>query len=231
MTELIKYKYKCEYCGKPFVREDRYLAHKCKKMEKHAISKTTLGHAAWFYYQTWMKKQKKAAPNSSAFMNSRYFNAFIRFAEFVIAKNLPDVDTYIQMMIDESNSPSIWTNQMFYEAYLTYLDKKADPLHMLRISLETLRKYADDHDLGPDFSKIFDIIEVNEVIDLIRKRKLSAWLLLNSTKFGQYLRERVHGEQRVVLHTLIKPHFWQHVFAEKQDDINRIREKIHSINL
>lgn len=221
--------YQCEYCGKGFVHEDRFLNHKCKQLKRYEQFETPVGQAAWFYYQQWMKEQRKNVPKSKSFIQSKFFNSFIRFAEFVKKVSLPKPNLFIWLMCQKDISPTIWTNHQVYSIYLEFLDRKAEPYQMVQMTIDTLFKLAEAADC--DVEQIFDVLTPSEIITLLQRRSLSPWLLLLSKKFTNFYINCVNSEQRKIIESIIKPDFWAQKFSENPNVVNDIKRYIAELNL
>ncbi len=222
ISESSKTKYTCKACHKVFVRENAYMVHNCKQMKREAELKTQLGQTAWDYYQTWMKCKKRIPPSATAFMSSNYFRTFMNFAKFVKQIKLPGPDKFIKLMVHKDYPPSMWTMDEIYTQYIDFLDSTIDPTNVVLQSIDTLLKYADNLN---DVSEVFDRINPNELLQLIRVRQLSPWLLLYSKKFGHMWKTRLNNEQQSIMESLIHIDNWgdklQKIQPSKRDEIKR----------
>ncbi len=189
--------FECMHCHGKFVREDRYLAHRCKMMERDEEFHTPIGQSAWVYYDKWMRAYRRLVPAPSAFLKSRYYQSFVKFAKMVQVLHLPDVDAFILLMKEKDISPTIWANDQVYAIYLEYLDRRSTPAQQAKITVDTLFKIADAAEC--EVSDVFTILEPNEVISLLRERRISPWLLLFSPKFKDFLVNHTTPEQRIVM--------------------------------
>lgn len=222
-------RFECKFCGGKFVYEDRFLRHKCKQMIRDEEFRTPIGQAAWHFYQEWMKAYRRQVPRSSAFLHSKFYSSFIRFAKFVKRVHLPDSELFVRLMKEKDISPTIWTNDQVYAIYLEFMDRKAPPLKQAGITVNTLMNLADEKECNVE--DIFDHIAPNELIQLMRERRLSPWILLNSSKFKQFFVDRVSPEERIVLESIIRVHYWQQKFTSQPDDVERMRAFVRELNL
>lgn len=212
--------YVCKYCHRNFVREHAYMDHECKQMKREAELKSPIGQAAWHYYQLWMRHKKRMPPPAAAFMTSKYFRTFINFAQFVKKVQLPLPDKFIWLMSKRDYPPTMWLNDEVYTQYLDFVDAKMPPIDQAKTSISTILDYADSHNI--DVSDIFENINPNELIHLIRLRKLSPWLLLVSKKFAKMYMS-LNEEQQAILETLIKPDIWAEKKEKHKHDVNMIK--------
>lgn len=221
-------RYVCKYCHKNFMREQAYLDHECLLMKKHKELKSPIGQTAWGYYHRWFIEQKRLPPSSEAFLGSKLFRTFINFANFVKKIQLPYPDKFIWYMVQKKYQPVIWINDEIYTEYLNWIDYTISPLDQAKSSVKTILKYVDKQDIELD--QFFSHINPNELIQLIRERKLSPWLLLFSAKFAECF-GGLSREQQLIMETLIKPDFWKDHKIKYKDDIVIIRTYIKELGI
>lgn len=221
--------FKCKYCGRQFQREHNYLAHKCKEMKRDEEMRTPQGQAALNYYQLWMRTMKRNPPNAAAFITSRYYRTFMNFVEFTRRVDLPKPEKFISLMVQKDYPPTIWTNDEVYTTYLEFLDRKTSPIDQATLSIETLVGLADKHDI--DLSDVFTVITVQDIIHLLRTRRLSAWLLLFSNKFKYIFANNTTTEQRMVIENLIRPDYWGDKLADHPQDVETIKMLVKEMGI
>lgn len=226
---ILKHRYVCQFCEKSFAREDRYIAHQCKQRKRDEEIKTPIGQSAWQYYQDWMHSHKRAAPSIETFLSSRYYISFIKFAKFVQSVKLPDVKTFIWLMKEKDLSPTIWTSNQVYVNYIEYLDRKATPLQQVNITVNTLLELAEKYNTNT--GNLFNVIHPNEVINLVRERRLSPWVLLCSGQFKQFYEKRTNPEQRIILTSLIRAGYWPEKFKKYPEEIEKIKKIVKELEI
>jgi len=221
--------YQCKFCHSKFVREERYLKHRCKQMDRAEEIQTQVGQAAWLYYQKWMKAYRRMVPAIESFMSSKYYQSFIRFTKHAQKLHLPDIDTFILLMKEKDISPTIWTNDQVYAIYLEYLDRRAAPSQQAQITINTLFKIADAAEC--DVGEVFAVMEPNEIIELLRERRLSPWLILFSGKFKHMLVHSTTQEQRIIMETIIRPKYWLEKFKKHTTDVDLMKKYVEELGL
>jgi len=222
-------RYQCDFCGQRFVREDRFLKHKCKQMERDEQFHSQDGQTAWSYYQSWMKAYRRVVPSPKSFLHSKFFNAFYRFALFVKRAQIPDTDIFIRLMREKDISPVLWDNDQVYALYLEHIDRRMGPIRHAEISINTLFDLADDSNV--DVSEVFETITPNQLIQLIRQRKISPWILLNSSKFKEFFVSKTTSEEKIILESIIRPPYWKEKFQTKTKELTAIRKYITELRL
>lgn len=226
---MVETRYKCHFCGQRFVNEDRFLKHKCKQMIKHEHFQSAEGQSAWTYYQNWMKAYHRFVPNSKSFLHSKYFNSFYRFALFVKKVQIPDTSAFIKLMKERDISPTIWTNDQVYTLYLEYMDSRVPSIKHAEITINTLFDLADE--LSVDVENVFQTINPNKLILLLRQRKLSPWILLNSSKFRDFFVQKTSSEEKIIIESIIRPQYWKKRFEMQPNEITTMKKYVAELHL
>lgn len=221
--------FECSYCHKPYIKETAFLNHKCKTMERTEELKTHLGQTAYSLYSMWMRMYKRSVPRIESFMVSRYYGAFIKFAQYTKEVNLPDVESFVQMMIEKDLTPHLWTNDKVYVQYLEYLDRRTSPIKHASFTTTALLRIADDHDV--DVTDVFNVLTPGDVLQMIRERKLSPWILLVSSKFKQCVVNEWSREEQMLLENLIRPVYWKQKFDKNPDTVKYMKEFAKELNI
>jgi len=190
---------------------------------------TPEGQAAWNYYQEWMKVQRRMPPPAKSFLASKYYRTFINFTQHVKAVGLPFPAKFIWLMREKDIQPTIWTNDEVYSMYIEHLDRTSQPLDQAKLSVQTLLDLADKRNV--DVSEIFDHIPLNDVVQLVRRRQLSPWLLLCSRKFKQVLRDRATPEQKIIVETIIRPDYWVEQLEKHPNELAVIKQYVAELSV
>jgi hypothetical protein len=190
---------------------------------------TPMGQAAWQYFQFWMKAGHKFVQPAKAFLHSKYYGAFMRFAKFVKDARIPDPELYLRFMIKLDMQPVMFTNNQVYAAFIEEMDKNVPALTNAKITIDTLFNVADD--IGCPVDQVFDMIEPNDLIKLLIQRKVSPWLLLRSPKFNRLYKDRMSIDQRMVLETIIIPKIWARKLKENPQDVQQIEAFVKALDL
>jgi len=187
------------------------------------------GQAAWLYYQKWMKAYRRLVPNSKSFLNSKFFSSFLKFAKFVKKVQIPDTDAFIRLMKEKDISPTLWTNDQVYVLYLEFVDRTVSPLKHAEITINTLFDVAEGYEV--DVADIFTVVNPNEMIQLLRQRKLSPWILLNSPKFRDFFVNKTSSEEKVILESIIRPPYWKKKFSSNQNNLEIMKRYVSELHL
>lgn len=223
--------YECAFCPKKFRRESAFIKHKCEQMKRDESLRTVEGQAALSYYREWLTLQQKKVPDDRAFLKSSSYKAFIRFAEYVKRSDLPRPKEFIRLMISKNFQPSMWHIDQVHTIYMEHLDNTVPPKTLANITMRTLLTMSDFYDC--DIGDVFNYAYPGEVIDLVKKRKLSPWILLPSEKFRQYINkiQKTHPEHYKHLHIIIRADYWMKKFQKNPDALNEMKNIVKELNL
>jgi hypothetical protein len=201
--------YECTWCKKNYTREKAFMEHKCPVRARMEQLRSPLGQAAYMFYAKWMHASKRAIPEQATFMTSKFYESFIRFAKFNKALQLPSTELYVQVMMQKDIPPNLWTDDRAYSIYLEHMEYHIDPKLSIIMTSESLAKLCKEYEC--EISDVFARVNKNDVIQLIRERKLSPWILLRSPRFHEFLGD-CSREQLAMIETLIDAPFWKKKF-------------------
>lgn len=212
----------CHYCSKRFSNELMFEKHNCQeKIRAQEIASPT-GQASYQFYLTWMRVRKFKTQTTEAFVNSRYYKQFIKFAVMVAAAGISKPDRYIELMVDGGITPDLWCREQCYRMYLDYMDTREKPLDQVASSLQCLMDIADAEQV--EYAKIIPHLGSQKLLSLIAQRKVSPWLLFHSTSAQELIRSLTDEEKKAYDNT-IKFSAW----AERLQEHAAVREEIKSL--
>lgn len=184
-------KWRCDHCKHGFHSEKVFMNHKCKEGQRNEELKSIIGQTAYSYYSEWMRLKKRTVPAIDVFAESKFYTTFIKFAEHARKVNIPNVPQFIKVMIENGDvSPSLWCRDQVYSMYITWYDTIYPPETQFVESIETIETLIDDYDCKDDPKRIFYEMNIDKLLQLVKKRKLSPWFLLASKSFREFLSSR-----------------------------------------
>lgn len=222
------YNYKCGYCGKTFMREHNYVSHHCQEMKRHETLQTTLGQTAYTFYSYWHKTCRRLVPPPTTFLTSSTFVSFLTFSKFVKTIRMPNPRTYIRYMVEKKIQPNLWTNDSVYIMFLEYMDNDPDPSEHIINTVKTICEISEKVDI--DVVDFFSTLTSNEVAQLIRQRRLSPWILLQSATFKKWFCG-LDEEQQKHLETVIRPSFWKAKFENNPKGVKKVKDYITELGI
>jgi len=219
----------CDYCYKKFKIASAFEKHECKEMKRDKYSKTLAGTRAYNYFVSWVKAKHSSSYDLDYFLDSNYFNSFVRFEEYVSSRNVASISTFLQFLCFKQLTPNTWCSDLVYTAYVEFLDVQK-PLDSAILSLQTLNR------LGTTFN--CNITEVlyklypNEYIHLLQTRHLSPWLLLNTKGFQAFLMSgNLNKEQVKIINNLIPLGEWTEKMKNNPEQLTKIKGYIEKLKL
>jgi len=218
----------CTYCSNRFHSEARYMKHTCEEKRRHFEFKSTLGQAAYGYYRDWMQLKRYSAPGAAAFMESKFYRSFINFAQLVMDANISRPDKYMELMVEADISPVLWCREQCYSVYLGWMDKLSDPLDQVQESINYLMDICDKD--GVDIAGVFKHLGEQQVIQLVRQRRLSPWLLFCAPSFGKFLKEMDRGHLKA-FNTVVNSSYWGQRFQQERSTIDNIKTIVKAVRL
>lgn len=223
--------FKCHHCGKTFSREHYFINHKCRNMKRLEDMRTMLGQRAWMFYKDWLRLQKKRVPDDRTFISSTFYNSFMKFARFVKKTQLPFPDEFMKFAISKNYPPTFWTYNDIFLEYQEHLNTVVPMEKHIEKTFETIFDLADIFDCKS--GDIFNYLEANDLLILLRQRKLSPLVLLVSAKFYDYI-EKVksdHPELYTIISTNIRYNYWQKRLQDNPTSLKTVRDLVNRTKL
>lgn len=210
----------CHYCTKRFATETTFMKHFCEPRRRAQELLSPLGQAAYGFYREWMRKKRYSQPSSAAFLESKYYRAFINFAELVVQANISNPDKFMTLMVEGNILPVLWCRDSAYAMYLDWADKISDPLDQVQESISYLIDTAGKEKV--ELPSIFTHLGPNKVLSLIRQRRLTPWLLFCSIKFGEFLKT-LDMSQLKAFNQVVNSSYWAERFKKERATIDNIK--------
>lgn len=222
--------FECPYCHKQYVRETAYHNHYCEQMRRHDEMKTPTGQAAYNFYCNWMKSNRRKPPKIETFMESRFYRNFYNFAQFAEKVNMgKNADQFIELMVKHDISPNLWTYDRAYSLFVEQYDRTVPVLKQVETTVDQLYRLADAYDC--DIEQVFDTAKPAVIIEMIRQKLLTPWILLNSSKFKQSMRSYYTTEQRKIIEGLIRPMYWKVRFDNNRKTVQIMKKIVKEMRI
>lgn len=213
--------FECQHCLKTFIRESSFMKHECGEMKKAKEIGSSVGLGAYELYCEWMKQKGRKAPSIETFSTSRYYKSFVSFYKHIKKLSIPTPALFIKVMIQNGDlSPMLWCRDEFYSMYLEWLDRKQDPIDQAALTVETLMKISEAGE--KPISEVFTLLSTGHVMQLIRQRQLSPWILLCSVKFKEFLGSISTAEKTELLN-LLGYSYWIDKFMNNEKTVANMK--------
>lgn len=221
--------YECKYCNKKIIKKKSFEAHECEKLKRFRVCRTKNGVSAFDSYVYWLSLKNNKILKISTFINSRFFNTFVKFQEFSVENGIPDKLMYIRFMHEQSIPPMLWRTVSAYEDFISYYDKTCSPLDNVKTTLKTMLNISSS--IGCDISEVFDNMLPSEIARLLFERRFSPWLLLFSQKFKHYLHMLPDPSHHLMISTMISPSEWHDKIKKDQCSVEKIKKILKEIGV
>lgn len=218
--------HECEFCSASFVKEANLRKHNCKYKKRFMFVRSTKkGMAAYNYYKKWLTVQGRTIKyvDEHTFIHSTQYNHFMKFIDFAKEQSLPDITEYIKIMTKKKISPQNWCYDGCMDIFFDEYDFNTDPVKHISKSVDTIIRISDALECKP--SEIFAELDVKDITLLVKTRKISPWLLLNSRVFKQYLITRATAKDREYIQKFVNPKKWKEII-NKNPKIKKTVERI-----
>lgn len=218
----------CNYCNQRFQSETRFMKHHCEPKRRAEMLMSPIGQAAYGFYRDWMKMRKFGQPGAAAFLESKFYRAFIKFAQFVQDANISRPDKYIELMVEGEIQPALWCSPGAYNLYTAWYDSLHDPLEQVQESINYLIDICERE--GVVLEKVFEHLGVQRVLSLIRQRRLSPWFLFCSSAFGKVLKQ-LDKQHLKSFDAVINSSYWGNTFQKHKSTVEQIKMIVKELGL
>lgn len=224
-THTIQSAFKCKYCGKEYRKESTLAAHLCEtkrrwQQEKEVGVQFGLQAYLRFFEMTQGSAKLKSYTD---FVDSPYYNAFVKFGRHIVAIRAVNPRTFIDYVIKENKKLDHWTHEKVYLEYLHSYLKKEAVQDALERALTTMQEYADEHpELKGGFRDYFRYGNPNRICHHISNGRISPWIVFNSASGVEFL-ETLSEEQIGIVLPWIDPEYWQRKFVDYVADTEWVK--------
>ncbi len=221
-------KYVCTHCGAGFMRETAYIEHVCLQMQRSQKMKTADGVSAWVAYTIWLKAKGLKVPPQTSFLTSKFYQSFIKFAEFVRQVKTINVEQYVINMVKHGIPPVIWTHDSIYSEWIRSTTEEKSPIKQVQNTAMFLMQYAEEQ--GFDISELFKHVTLPLFVHWLESRQISMWFMLGSKCFKQW-QAALDGEDREYLSTKFSVEEWLQKVRNNPNTMEKIKAIVHEMGL
>lgn len=217
--------YKCGYCGKEFTREKTLAVHVCEKKRRHLSRSEKHVQSALIAYQKFYKIAQRASKLKTfeEFVDSPYYNAFIKFGSFLSNANPIYPEQYIEWVIKSGVKLDHWCRDELYDQYLVDLVKNEPADGAIQRSMGTMLDWADKNQSA--WEHYFLYVNLNRATKDIKDGLISPWVLLNCNS-GKQLLTKLNNEQIEIISAVLDPDHWTRRFKNNPADLELVKEII-----
>lgn len=200
--------YPCSFCHRAFRTAEAFGRHACEKKKRYMERDQPHSVLAFRFYELFWKinySNRRAKRDFMEFMNSRYFNGFLTFAQHVIALNAIQPMEFAEFLMKANVPISKWCSDSLYDLYLKETIKRETPLQAVERNFRLMEQWSND--TGEDWRLFFRRVEPTLATKWIRSGRISPWVLYTSTTARDLL-DRMSPEQIGLVKEIIDPEFW-----------------------
>jgi hypothetical protein len=225
MTSGSKPTYKCQYCGKAFVKESTLTSHACEQKRRAQQQNETgvqLGFKAYLrFYQTTQAANKTKTYED--FATSPYYTAFVKFGRHLVGIRAVNPLVFIDWLLKNNKKLDYWTKDAFYAEWLAEYMKKEAVQDAMERALKEMTNYAEEHpELRNGFTDYFRYANGNRICHHISTGRISPWVVYNCASGVQFL-DTLSEEQIEIVLPSIDPDFWQRKFKDYPEDVEWVK--------
>jgi len=215
--------YKCGYCGKEFTKEKTLTVHVCEKKRRHLSRSEKHVQAALIAYQKFYQIAQRSSKQKTFddFVDSPYYNAFIKFGSFLANANPIYPEQYIEYVIKSGVKLDHWCRDELYDHYLVDLIKTEPADGAIQRSITTMIEWANDNDA--QWEHYFSYVNLNRATYDIKEGKISPWIILNCVS-GRSMLQKMNPEQIEIISAVLDPEHWGRRFKLYPADVELVKE-------
>lgn len=221
--------FKCEHCGKSFLKEKTLIAHMCEPKRRHLQKNEKRVQVGFLTFNKfYVVCQKSKEKTYEEFCKSSYYNAFVKFGSFVTNVNCIYPEKFIDFVIRSGVKLDHWCRDELYDTYLFEMLKLEPVEGAVQRSLQTMMDWGDKNQ--SPYNHYFKYVNHNRAVNDIRYGYISPWLLLNSTA-GIELLGSFNDEHVQIIEPVMDIHFWKKQFTNKPSDVKLVKEIIKEADI
>ena len=163
------------------------------------------------------------------FVDSQYYNAFVKFGSFLNNVKPLYPEKYIDYVVTSGVKLDHWCKDSMYENYVLEFILKEDVHTALERSVQTMIEWSNENTPAP-WNHYFRHIGLNRAVWHIKDGKISPWLLLNC-KDGKDMLSKFNDEQLGMVYHVINPEHWALRFRRLPNDVQLVKDIAKESNL
>jgi hypothetical protein len=216
--------YVCEYCGSGYVREKTLAAHMCEKKRRWMQKDEKRVRHGLYAFNRFYKLSAGAKKEKTydEFVNSQYYNAFVKFGSFISNVKPLYPERYIDWVVKSGVKLDHWCRDSLYEKYVLEFILKEDVTTALERSVKHMLEWAEEHQPAP-WNHYFQHVSLNRAVWHIKDGKISPWLILNCDS-GREMLSKFNDEQLGMVYHVINPEHWSIRFKRLPNDVQLVKD-------
>ena len=223
--------YVCEYCNKGYMKESTLAAHMCEKKRRWLQKDEKRVRYGLYAFQRFYKLSAGAKKDKTyeEFVDSQYYNAFVKFGSFLNNVQPLYPEKYIDYVVTSGVKLDHWARDTLYEKYVLEFILKEDVHAALERSVKTMIEWAEENEPAA-WNSYFNYVSLNRAVWHIKDGKISPWLVLNC-KSGKEMMSKFNDEQLEMVYHVINPQHWAMRFNRLPNDVQLVKDVAKESNL
>ena len=154
---------------------------------------------------------RRGCKNVDNFLQAASYPHFIKLVRFAKEVHLPDIEYYLKLMIASRRPPTTWCSDKSYRVFLQQMNSSTSAMKAIETSAHELQKMANKLDMS--VKETVQLMEVPEILQLVRQRRLSPWLIFHSSVLKQKFTNLDEGMQKTAT-KVMDPNYWTVVMQQ-----------------
>jgi len=219
--------FKCEFCNKIFKYEKVFIKHICEKKKRFDDKNQKYFNLAFQFYNSMYAKKRKPKTIDD-FINSRLYNAFIKFSKYVIDINVINPSFFVKFLLDNNIKIDDWTLPNVYDLYIRELTKLETASAALERNFKLMEQW--EIETSNKWTDFFRKIDTTLAVLWIRSGRISPWVLYTASSSNELL-SRMTSEQIKLIQNSLDPIFWEEKLKKEQDEVIYIQKILEEVGL
>jgi len=213
------------------MKESTLVVHMCEKKRRWLQKDEKRVRYGLYAFQRFYKLSAgtKKEKTYTDFVDSQYYNAFVKFGSFLNNVQPLYPEKYIDYVVTSGVKLDHWAKDELYEKYVLEFILKEDVHTALERSIITMTQWAAENEPAP-WNHYFQHISLNRAVWHIKDGKISPWLLLNCSS-GKAMLSKFNDEQLEMVYHVINPQHWAMRFKRLPNDVQLVKDVARESNL
>jgi hypothetical protein len=213
------------------MKESTLAVHMCEKKRRWLQKDEKRVRYGLYAFQRFYKLSAGAKKEKTYadFVDSQYYNAFVKFGSFLNNVQPLYPEKYIDYVVTSGVKLDHWTRDELYEKYVLDYILKEDVTTALERSVQTMLDWASENEPAP-WNHYFQHVSLNRAVWHIKDGKISPWLILNC-RSGKEMLSKFNDEHLEMVYHVINPEHWALRFKRHPKDVELVKDIAKESNL
>lgn len=220
----------CPFCDKKFHEEKTAVLHICPKKRRKLEIDLPSSRIGFRVFQRFfeLSYQCKTTKTVNEFINSNLYIEFVKFGHYLVDLNPPNIEKFIDFVIRQNFKMADWNKEVIYDKYIVDFVKKENPKAAIDRAILYMYEWSGKNNCH--VGDFFKIVTANEASHMIKRGKLSPWMLYLSES-GDNLMKSFNEDHAKIIKDIIDPDFWFKKFNEETDEVENISDLLKNTGL